>query len=178
MARRNVFIKSDSIDKKFDDVERTLQLMSTKLFKTATVVIPPIPLSFALESIPTDGEVFRAFFSVDGHISRMDIFCDSIEKGAVATITVSVLGDIKKSVSVDLKKGLSSFPMEIGLPKGSKIIITVDGDREKVTGLWACALYETHMGSVAIEPLVIDDIFVNREGLLEDVTEKEEPAAT
>ena len=178
MARQNVFIKSDSTDKKFDDIERTLQLMSTKLFKTATVVIPPIPLSFALKTIPLDGEVFRGFFSVDGHISRLDIFCDSVEKGANVSITVSVLGDIKKSAGVALKAGLSSFPMEVGLPKGSKVIITVDGDREKVTGLWACALYETHMGSVAIEPLVIDDIFANREGILEYVPEKEKPETT
>lgn len=168
MGRERRFIKGDTTEEKFDAIERVLQLMSTRMFKTATVVIPPIPLSFAYASVPLDGEVFRGFFNVDGHISRIDVLCEKIEKDAQVSLVVNVLGTVGKSVSFNLKTGLVSFQIELGLPKGSKVLITVDGDRDKVTGLWASALYETHMGSAAVQPLVIDDLLEKAEGVMED----------
>jgi hypothetical protein len=161
MARERKFIKSEG-DKRFDDIERALQLMSAKLFKTTTVVIPPIPLSCAMKLVPADGEIFRGFFRTDGLITSLCAFCEAIAKGGKPTVKVKVFlqDGTSHQTELALRSGFSMSQVEFPMPALSRVIMTVT-DPESITGLWFCATYEVEIKSAAMHALAIDDLVAN-----------------
>jgi hypothetical protein len=173
MRRKAVFITSDTTEDKFDDIERTLQRMSRKLFKTTTVIMPPIPISVALSKIPEDGEIFRGLFRVSGSISEIFAVCEDVTKDTrpLIKITVKQIDNIETSTSIVLKKGAASASPNFPIPAGSRVIMSVDNP-SNVSNLWLSALYDMDILSAAKEALSIDDLVANMDKIVDDITVK------
>lgn len=159
MGRVRKFIKSESFEGKFDDVERSLQRMSSRVFSSATVVMPPIPISIAISKVPEDGEIFRGMFRVSGHLSEILAICEEVKKDSKPSIRVSVTttDNMKTSISMPIKKGLARLETEFPIPAASRVLIDID-EPDGIKGLWMSALYDMDVLAAAKEALAIDTL--------------------
>lgn len=175
MTRKRIFLKSETVDGRFNDIERALQLMSTKLYKTTSVIIPPIPLSVALNKIPEDGEVFRGLFITDGHISKVNAYCEDIVKDAKPEMSISVITKgVTSTVSFFLKRGFSESEFDFPVPAGSRVSMAVT-EPVSITGFWAAALYQMEVKDSAVKSIAIDNLLASSTLMLEEPEEPKEP---
>lgn len=169
MGRERKFITSDTDEGRFEDIERTLQRMSSKLMGMTTVIMPPIPISVAMAKIPEDGEIFRGMFRVSGHISEIFAICEGVAKDSnpMLQITIRHTDNVEASMSVPLKKGVAKSSVEFPVPAASRLLMTVTSP-ESVSGLWMSALYDMDIVDAAKEALAIDNLVEKIESVVTD----------
>jgi hypothetical protein len=167
MGRMNVFLKSDTPEGKFDDIERVLQRMSMKLQKTVTVVVPPIPISIAMKKLPEDGEIFRGMFAADGKLTSIRAFIEGVSKGSTPQmkITIQQMNGLVGSSTYPLQAGTISVDTEIQIPQGSRVLMEVS-EASSVSGLWLSALYSIYVEQTMKEQLSIDALTAQQSELI------------
>lgn len=164
MGRVRTFIKGE--ESALDDIERALQLMSSKLYQSATVFSPPIPIMTAHAVVPESGELWRGMMIMEGVITDIFAFAETVVKNSNPNIKVSITTGAKTSYDFTLKQGYQKLSPEILVPSGARIIISIDNP-SAATGVYLSCLFEPTLNSTAKSTFAIDDLVTNMQKVLD-----------
>ena len=158
-------IKEGTPDERFDHVEKILQRMARRLHKSVAVIIPPIPIFFSIEIIPTSGLIFQCLLPVRGTITDVCMYISKFERKEAAKFHAEVRGAITiKGTSIETAKRLTIGKVDIPVNAGDMLIFSTSSP-DLISGVWVSFLYEVGMDVMKKEHIPIDIL----DGPLEEI---------
>lgn len=149
----NSFVKGESVDKKFDSIERVLSRFSRRLHKSIVCAVPPSVISNYCPVLPDDGIVLRCIFPCKGKVKGVTVHYTSLSNDEKPTIDI-VFTDGKKTDAATVR----AFNPEINdvlVNNGTLMALKLNG---QVENIWVSALFIPSIDLADKESLSIDSL--------------------
>ena len=148
-------------DYKNRQIEMLVNRMKRREQKSATVLVPPIPISMSALVPDSGGLLGTAFMPVAGQIVLIAVHVDAIlsmDKEFKPTITVRMTNDqYDNTKTYEVKSGFNRFEEELFIPEGSKLYVVVN-EPVNFRGVWFAAMYQIETKYAARSQVALDDI--------------------
>jgi hypothetical protein len=159
MGREKRFVVGDTIEEKFDSIERVLWRISRRSNKVATGIVTPFPVSSYVED-PTDGVVFRYMFPLEGEIIKAYIVIDKFPKKGV-----NLIAELRnRGTGVSKQETMLRTPFVSGydmhVVAGSCLTISVEPveKEETVGGIWLGIAWAPKVNEAVLKEFLLDEL--------------------
>lgn len=170
-------IKGNTVDKKFNHIQAILRRMARKLHKTVIGAIPPIPIISYVDEVPSDGVICRIVSPCSGEITNVCLHIDEFinkDSGRLANFSIhssGMLGD--RSWSFETKKNANNGKFRIPIEAGTKVTLQTDSP-PTVRGVWIAVLIEVGLKGTHREAFLIEDFEKIIDGEVEEYNNAKE----
>jgi len=151
------FVRGDTVDKKFEFINRMLTRLARKSHKVAVGIIPPIPISSYVREIPKDEGVFRFIFPVPGKIVGGVIRLDQFpEKKEIPFIVVLRAFGEKITRELRVRNGFLKVGLDLPVDVGDTVEILNDWF-EELNGVWVGMLFQPEVSSADVKRIMTEE---------------------
>jgi hypothetical protein len=159
------FIKGDTIEAQMKFLDIVLPRIARRSFKTAAVVMPLVPLSFAADIAPTDGIICRVLCPLDCVIEKAYMHVEAITDKVKPVLTIQLKGiggTSSRKIKFPYRVGLTTATPKLEITAGTRIIVSTT-NQESVTGI-SLSLAVSGIAAQALkEEILLDQILKNLE---------------
>lgn len=157
---REVKIKGDTPEQKFEHLEVILRRMFRRLHKTVVGLIPASPIFGYCESPVKDPSILRAIFPADGIITHVALKSDKCSKKAKVFVDV-VSGDEEVTKSFLLREKATVDKVDFLVHAGDTLEVWIEDSVEEdkaSRGIWIGLLYQVGVKDLVSINLAVDQI--------------------
>jgi hypothetical protein len=162
--RERRIIKGNTVTEQLDSIDKAMTRMHRHLNHSATVVMPPLPISSYAAEVPEGGDILRFMFPLKGIVRRLVISIGKMDvpKGVekIASVRVSFISKgIETIRSVKLRKGLSQVNLDVSVEVGDKVTLYGEkGDGTTIvtiSDIWFSLLLEIEQKEANVKSMVL-----------------------
>ncbi len=152
MPRKKIFVKGDTVDSRFDSIERVLHRFSRRLGRFCAVYIPPFPVSGYVDTPDSDGVLFRYIFPLKGKVEKCLVFFGNAPDNHLVSVTFIREG-ITKMWDAEVGKE-TTIGLDIEVKPGDKFILS--SYESILHGIWTCLSYQVAENEAEIKQIALD----------------------
>ena len=157
------FLKGDTVEAQLKLADIILQRLARRSFKTASIIMPQIPMMTAVQRIDEDGVIGRFLMPLGGYIKKAYMYVDTIADKAKPVLSMTLFYDGgSRTETLTYRAGPNSMTRDVAVPAGSRLVLTTT-EPESVTGVSLGLIFEVDIKATVKEEISLDTLLANVE---------------
>jgi len=149
----NSFVKGETHEKKFENIERVLKRFSRRLQKSVVCAVPPSVISNYTFELPEDGVILRCIFPCPGKVRGITLHYSLLNEDNKPTLDV-VFTDGMRTDAVSVRAHNPQIE-EISVNQGTLMALKING---QVENIWVSALFVPSINAAEKEAIAIEQL--------------------